>query len=143
MSELPALQLKPIGSRPRVSLVVAWQGSPLELSRRFRLWRGTIDENVDVVIACACAATEHQRLERAHPGVRIIPAAPETGMHALRQIGVAAAQGDIVVIVDNAISSTPSWRDALAPAVKGSEGGSRGERVGYDHTVRMEDASLT
>jgi hypothetical protein len=143
MSESSALQLKPVGARPRVSMVVAWQGSPLELSRRLRVWRGAIDESVDVVVACACAPAEQQRLERAHPGVRIMPAPPDTGMHALRQIGVAAANGDIVVILDDANSTTASWREALPPALGGGMVRSRVELPGYDHAVRMEDASLT
>lgn len=142
MSESPLLHRKPVGARPRVSMVVAWQGSSLELSRRLRAWHRPVDGATDVVVACACAPAEQRRLAFAHPNVRIMSAAPETEMHALRQIGVAAARGDIVMIFDNAAGSAASWREALPPARGAGLLPPRIDRVTYDRAAPIEDASL-
>ena len=142
MSELHALDLKPVAPRPRVSLVVAWQGSPAELSRRLRMWYRSIDASVDVVVAFACQPPEQQRVERMHRGIRVIAAAPGTELCALRQLAVAAAHGDVVVIFDDAVSATASWRDHLPAALEPPASRTEREWPAYDRRVRVDDASL-
>jgi hypothetical protein len=144
MSESPARRLKAAGSRPHVSFVVAWQGSIAELSRRLRVWSRWVDDGVDIVVVCTCPASERQRIERAHPAVRVVYAAPGIEMCALRQLGVAAARGDIVVIFDDTIGWSSTWRDHLPVTIGGAVMPSAGiEWVGNDPvSLSIDDVSL-
>lgn len=144
MSESPARRLKSVGSRPHVSFVVAWQGSVAELSRRLRVWSRWVDDGVDIVVVCTCPLAERQRIERAHPAVRVMHAAPGLEIRALRELGVAAARGDIVVIFDDTIGWTSTWRDHLPATIGGAVVPSAGvEWVAYDPvSLSIDDVSL-
>jgi hypothetical protein len=120
MSESSARRLRSAGARPNMSIVVAWQGCPSELSRRLRAWDRWVDNGVDVVVVCACSTAEQQRIERAHPGVRVVAGNPVHDLRELREIGVSAARGDIVVIFDDTMGRTSSWREHLPPAIDGT-----------------------
>lgn len=110
-------QGKPV-TRPRVSFVAAWQGSPTELSRRLQSWGRWVDEGIDVLLVCACSDADQQHIERSHRGVRVIRASRSAELGALRQLGISAAHGDIVVIVDDTLGWSPSWRDELPCAIR-------------------------
>lgn len=144
MSELQAIRLSAARTRPRVSFVAAWQGSPAELSRRLRAWDRWIDDGIDVVVACSCSPAEHQRIERSHPGVLVVNASADEELSTLRQLGVSAAQGDIVVIIDDTVGWTASWRDHLPFAIAGEVIPGQGAQwAGYNRPPRvMDDASL-
>lgn len=120
MSEQPAVRLHGAVRRPRVSFVVAWQGCATELSRRLRAWGQWVELGIDVVVVCSCPAAERQRIERLHPDVRVVKASADEELSVLRQLGVSAAQGDIIVIVDDAVAWTASWRDHLPAAIGGA-----------------------
>lgn len=53
------------------------------------------------------------RLERAFPGMRLVGAPAGEDLESLRQVGVALARGDVVVVLDDTIAAEPSWRDRL------------------------------
>lgn len=135
---------QPFGTRPRVSFVVAWQGCPNELSRRLRAWDRWVDDGVDVVVACSYPPVERQRIMRAHPGTRVVHADVEGGLQGLRHVGVSAAHGDVVVIVDDTIAWSASWRDHLPSALGGAMCPDRGARwTGYETAARIvHDATL-
>jgi hypothetical protein len=52
--------------------------------------------------------------------VRVVAGNPEHDLKALREIGVSAAHGDVVVIFDDTMSRTSSWREHLPPAIGGA-----------------------
>jgi hypothetical protein len=144
MNELPAVRLHGAVRRPRVSFVIAWQGCATELSRRLRLWGQWVEIGIDVVVVCSCPAAERQRIERLHPDVRVVKASAEEDMSVLRQLGVSAAQGDIVVIVDDAVGWTASWRDHLPAAIVGPVvPAARAQWLGYDRAaLSLDEATL-
>jgi hypothetical protein len=127
-----------------VSFVVAWQGCPRELSHRLRSWGRWVHDGVDVVVVRACEVGERQRIERAHPGVRVVQSDPGQELRVLRQLGVSAAHGDIVVIFDDTAGWTSSWRDSLPVTVGGAVLPSEGiEWVRYEGASRnVSDARL-
>jgi hypothetical protein len=118
MSE-PARQLAALRLRPRLSVVVAWQGSSVELSRWLRAWVSQLDERAEVIVVAACVDADRQRIERAHPGVQLIGAPIDSELAARRQLGVSSATGDIVVILDDAIGTRMPWRGRLPSAIGG------------------------
>ena len=144
MNEQSAVRLLGAVRRPRVSFVVAWQGCATELSRRLRLWGRWVELGIDVVVVCSCPAAERQRIERLHPDVRVVKASADEEMSVLRHLGVSAAQGDIVVIVDDAVGWTASWRDHLPAAIGGSViPASRAPWVGHDRAaLNLDEATL-
>lgn len=103
--------------RPRISLVVAWQGCSDELSRRLLLWDRRAESGIDVVVVCSCPAADRQRIAAAHPAVRVVEANVGDDIAELRQLGVSAARGDIVVIVDDTAGWNTPWRDHLPMAI--------------------------
>ncbi len=119
MSELRAHRMHVAGIRPRVSFVVAWQGCAKELSRRLQTWDRWVGDGIDVVVVCSCPPADRERVERSHPDVRVVNAHADEDLSTLRQLGVSAAQGDIVVIVDDTVGWTSSWRDHLPIAIGG------------------------
>lgn len=104
-------------ARPRISLVVAWQGCSNELSRRLQLWDRWVESGIDVVVVCSCPAADRQRIAATHPAVRLVEASVGDDIAELRQSGVSAARGDIVVIVDDTMGRNTSWRDPLPMAI--------------------------
>jgi hypothetical protein len=117
MSELSLSPAQRPVARPRVSYVIAWKGAPTELTRRLRIWERWADGGIEVVVACACAPEERQRIVRSHASVRVVGAPSGEDVSALRQRGVAAATGDIVVIVDDEVAGESSWRDELPAGI--------------------------
>lgn len=112
----------------------------MELSRRLRSWGQWVDLGIDVVVVCSCPAAERQRIERLHPDVRVVKASADEEMSVLRQLGVSAAQGDIVVIVDDAVGWTASWRDHLPAAIGGAViPAARAQWLGYDRSALSLD----
>ena len=144
MSEQPLARLHGAVRRPRVSFVVAWQGCANELSRRLRLWGQWVAIGIDVVVVCSCPAAERQRIERLHPDVRVVKASADEDMSVLRQLGVSAAQGDIVIIVDDTVGWTASWRNQLPAAIGGSvAAAARAQWLGFDRaSLTLDEATL-
>lgn len=128
MSELAMRGAPFTRTRPRISLVVAWQGCSDELSRRLHLWERWVENGTDVVVVCSCPPAERERIARTHPGVRLVAANASDDIAALRELGVSAARGDIVVIIDDRVGWNSSWRDR-PPVAVGREHATAGERV--------------
>jgi hypothetical protein len=114
--ELPSPTFDAPRKRPRVSLVVAWQGSLNELLRRLTNWEHWVEQGIDVVLACRWDADDRFLIARSCPGIRIVAASEDADVATLRHLGVSLAKGDIVVIVDDMIAWESSWRDQF-PAV--------------------------
>jgi hypothetical protein len=143
MIESSARRLHGAAARPRISFVVAWQGAAAELSRRLRVWDRWVDDGIDVVVVCSCPTADREQIERAHPDVRVVNARADEDLSTLRQLGVSAAQGDIVVIVDDTIGWASSWRDHLPVASAGEGTPATGVWIGSHRAPRMvEDASV-
>ena len=141
MSELRAYQIDQARSSPRLSIVVAWQGCASELSRRLRSLTQQLGHGGEIVVVCSCPAAERQRVERAHPGVQVIPASANEELSALRQRGVSAASGDIVVIFDDTVAPGGSWRDSVPPTLMGHSMTRGYDWVGLPHETHVGDAS--
>lgn len=79
-----------------------------------------------------------------HPDVRVVKASAEEDLSVLRQLGVSAAQGDIVVIIDDAVGWTASWRDHLPAAIGGGLiPAARAPWVGHDRVaLDLDEATL-
>ena len=144
IGELPARGARITRTRPRTSLVVAWQGCSSELSRRLQLWDRWVEQGIEVVVACACPPGDRERIAAMHPGVRLVEASAGDDIAALRQSGVSAAHGDIVVIVDDTVGWGSSWRNHLPMAISseipsGAETRTSLGNMSYDviHTVRQ------
>lgn len=120
MSDLTPARPSAAAARPRVSFVAAWQGCPDMLSRRLRVWDRWAANGIDVVVVCSCPPADRNRIERAHPDVLVVSAPADEDLRTLRQRGIAAARGDIVVIVDDTVGRTSSWRDHLPLAFGGN-----------------------
>jgi hypothetical protein len=144
MSDLPARRPRAARTHPRVSFVVAWQGLSTELSERLRSWDRWVDDGIDVVVVCSASPGDCQRIQRAHPGVRVVHASADEELSALRQHGVSAARGDIVVIIDDTVGWSSSWRDHLPLAIRGAVRASEAARwTSHDQLPRaLDDASV-
>lgn len=118
MIGLPTPTLHVPRNRPRISFVVAWQGCLAELSARLKVWSCWVEEGIDVVLVCSCPLEDRRSIGQSHPGLRIVAAGSDVGLAAMRHLGVRIADGDIVVIVDDAVASSSSWRDQLPAAIR-------------------------
>ncbi len=94
---------------PVVSVVVVASGkAPLE-----RLARECGRRGIELVAVHSADAEgdDPAALEAALPGVRVVWSAGRVSAAVLRQRGLAAAEGDIVVFADDVEAATPGWLD--------------------------------
>jgi len=90
---------------------------------------------IERVVARAGSAEEIVDLERHHPGVRFVRAAPGTAVPALRGLAMQATSGDPVLVTEDHLVPAPDWLDVLLPALGpgvGAAGGgmANGEGLG-------------
>jgi hypothetical protein len=142
MSELPAIHLDPFRARPRLSVVVAWQGCAVELSRRLRSWTQQLDDRSEVIVVSSCNSAESQSIARAHPGVQLIRVARNHDLPFLRELGVQSSTGDVVVILDDTVGADASWRDRIPVANTELSPRVGRENLGYHAESRIADATL-
>ncbi len=96
---------------PRISLVVLSSGDARGLRRCLReLLPGCARRDVEVVVVCA-AGRPPKWAEATYPGVRLVSARSGTDAQR-RALGLAAAQGDIVVFASEREAGAPGWLDA-------------------------------
>ena len=75
---------------------------------------------VELVVARSTSAEEFRDLQKAHPGVLFMPGPDNSTAKQLRGYGLAAADGDIVVLADDAAPPDAEWIDAVtAPSTAG------------------------
>ena len=108
--------------KPTYSLVLASTGPRAGLEQ----WLAALEpiclrRAVEVVVARSTSAEEFRDLQKAHPGVLFMPGPDNCTARQLRGYGLAAADGDIVVLADDASPPDPEWIDAVtAPSGPGS-----------------------
>jgi glycosyltransferase involved in cell wall biosynthesis len=87
---------------PSLTIVVASTGQRQRLLADL-VWAAPycIRDAVELVIARADTPAGLAQLTRAFPQARFIGAAPETGLPDLRSLGMAAARGDVVALLDH------------------------------------------
>lgn len=116
---------------PVRSLVIIWRSGTEALDWRLTSWAGALRAGMDVVVVHACSNAERMRLERIHPGLRILVAPADREVRVLRELGVRAARGDIVEVRDDTQCDEIAWllrRAAADPAddrMPGAVGGYR------------------
>ena len=105
-----------LGGVPTVSIVVASRSDLPGLERVLDALRPTCREHgVELVVVRAGPAREIQELGARFPDVLFMPAPDDCTERALRGYGLAAADGDIVVITDDARLPDADWlKDAMA-----------------------------
>ena len=117
---------------PRRSLVIISRAGAPDLEDALDAWAGAIRRGLDLVVVRCCTSAERLRLERAHPGVRVLSAPADRDLRALRELGVSAARGDIVIVQEDspADGGLPSGRDQAIPrAVDSAEWSSRDRTI--------------
>jgi glycosyltransferase involved in cell wall biosynthesis len=113
--------------RPTVSVVIASRARPEALAACLT---AIVDQarrhGAEVIVTRGSGDIE--TLQEAYPDIRFIAADPEADAPALRALGLAAASGDIIALVDDDRPVPPDWLDPLA----GSDGGPSGHHADAD-----------
>ena len=91
-----------LGKEPTRSLVLASAGARDALERALPgLIAGCAARQVELVIARGCAPEEYHALERAFPTVLFMPVPDGSTLRQMKAIGLSAADGDIVTLLDD------------------------------------------
>ncbi len=95
---------------PVVSVVVVASGAAPLARSLARLARDCGRRGVELVAVHGDAdPADAGALQAAYPGVRFVPAPGRVSGSVLRQRGLAAAEGDIVVFADDVEAAAPGW----------------------------------
>ena len=112
-----------LGAEPTTSLVVASFGDRPRLERLLGSIAPACEaRKMELVVARSCAAEEYRALAAAWPRVLFMPALDNATPRQLRAIGLSAADGDIVTLVDDDREIDGSWIQALPPAAAAATG---------------------
>jgi len=99
-----------LGGAPTASVVVASTGKPATLERLLAwLLPACTMRGIEVVVARNCPVDEYRALETTWPAVLFMPAPDGATARQLRFVGISAADGDIVTIIDDAMAHDESW----------------------------------
>lgn len=71
---------------------------------------------IDVIVACNCCEGAGRSIEEAFPFVRLIEAPPGTTVPELRTLGIQAATGRIVALLEDNSIVAPTWCRAIRRA---------------------------
>jgi hypothetical protein len=94
----------------RVTLVLALQeGWPVVDAQVAALWPHCRRAGAELVVACTAAASQLAAARVRYAGARFVAAAPGTGVDALRGLGMEAASGDIVALLDRRDAGADAW----------------------------------
>jgi len=89
-------------SRPTTTVVVAWAGIISELEHALDgLTPRCYEAGAEVIVVAPSSIGERRRLELLFPYVKVIDAPARLCHKQLREIGASAANGDIVVLLDD------------------------------------------
>lgn len=106
-----------LSEMPTSSVVVASAGQRADLEAMLRhLVPGCVKRDIEVVVARNCTPDEYHALESAFPKVLFMPAPDNSTVRQLRAIGLSAADGDIVTLVEDGMQLTDEWIAELPPA---------------------------
>lgn len=108
-----------LGGMPTVSVIVASHHERPALDACLAVLRPSCREaGIELVVARASAAAEILDLQEQYPDVLFMPAPDGCTTPMLRGFGLAAAEGDIVVITDDSRLPGSSWlRDTMSLTV--------------------------
>jgi len=108
-----------IGTTPTVSVVVAATGTREGIDACLDALRGRCrDHGIEVVVAVASSGTELLAMQSRYPDVLFMPAPDGCTARQLRGYGMAAAEGDIVVMVTDRRPPSPQWIDDVVALVQ-------------------------
>jgi hypothetical protein len=101
-------------SRPTTTVVVAWIGIISELEHALRgLIPRCHEAGAELIVVATSSVAERRRLGVLYPHVRVIDAPAQLCHKQLREIGASAANGDIVVLLNDERLSTSSLERQL------------------------------
>jgi hypothetical protein len=113
--------------RPRISLVtVAVDDSPTalrELADRALHWQRL---GVEFVVVCAKRQTAAVSASAIFSGARLVYGSADATLAQLRSLGLAAAGGDVVVLVDSDDPTDEGWIEQLCASHRGRSEGEHG-----------------
>lgn len=101
--------------RPTVSVVVSSQGPPAALAACLASLADQARRH-EAEIIVARADPDAKRLQAAHPTARFVAAEAGADRPALRELGLTAASGDIVALIDDDCIAAAGWLDRLVMA---------------------------
>ena len=91
-----------LGNEATRSLVLASAGPRERLEQALPvLVAGCAARQVELVVARSCSADEYHALEHAFPTVLFMPVPDGSSLRQMRAIGLSAADGDIVTLMDD------------------------------------------
>ena len=101
------------GTRARESVVLALtEGWMAVDSRVAEVWPHCRHHGMELVVVCVANTAQLAAARVRYPGARFVPAVPGAELRVLRRMGLEAATGDIVTVVDSRAESL----GRLAPA---------------------------
>ena len=99
-----------LADAPTSSVVVASMRDRGTLDRCLAaLVPGCAAREIEVVVARNCSGDEYRSLEKAWPAVLFMPAPDNSSARQLRAIGLSAADGDIVTLIEDGIVPDADW----------------------------------
>lgn len=90
---------------PRVSLVIAWAGSSLELGEGLESLEGAPDPRCEVVVVRPSPVSADLRRSVGRLGGQVVEASPDASCEDLRSLGTCVARGDVVLVRDRVAAS--------------------------------------
>lgn len=103
--------------KPTYSLVLASTASRAVLEQWLAaLGPVCLQRGVEIVVARSTSAEEFRDLQEAHPGVLFMPGPDNSTPRQLRGYGLAAADGDIVILAEDGRAPDPEWIDVVTAA---------------------------
>ncbi|MGE0470177.1 MAG: glycosyltransferase [Nitrospira sp.] len=123
---------------PELSVVVAAAHSQASLEACLAsLKEQAVGGDTEVIAVCNCCAVAGPSIEKAFPFVRLIEAPPGTTVPELRGLGIQAATGRIVALLEDNSTVAPTWSRAIIKAHAESHVivGGPVERVGTHRAV--------
>lgn len=129
----------------RVSVVIpTWNGRDLLAAALASLRRQTLESFETVVVDNGSSDGTHELLTREHRDVRQVNLAENRGFAAAVNAGIAAAAGDVIVLMNNDTEAAPGWLEALVRAMDTNpDAGSVASRMlAYSAPRRIDSAGV-
>ncbi|HEY2805658.1 MAG TPA: hypothetical protein VGI92_07355 [Gemmatimonadales bacterium] len=99
-----------LGGAPTTSVVVASTRGRDVLDRLLGwLQPACQTRSIEIVVARSCPPDEYHALETAYPSVLFMPAPDGANARQLRFVGLSAADGDIVTLIDDTMTMDEDW----------------------------------
>lgn len=124
---------------PSYAVVIAWVNPFPLIEPGLRVLLAESSQPPDeIIVATRHAAPLQARFRAAFPGVKLIPAAPQTTIPALRSMGIRASASAVVLVTEDHCVPAPDWIERAAEAIS-SGSGVAGGPVENACTSRLRD----